>query len=566
MESGLRGPVPEDEISVTLQIPQFLHLLSKVLLVSLLLFNTSSVDAQDWSYRIRPGDNLWDLGARYLKPSVPWQQLKQHNAVSDPYRLPPGQTLRFPVAWLRVEPAPARVLAVRGPVQVTGAGRGSQPVQEGMLLPMGSEIQTGADASVTLEFADASHLLLRENAQLQLDQLSSYGSTGMVDTRIRLQRGRSSSRVTPARGPASRYVITAPTATSSVRGTVFRVSAGDGAAAASTEVVEGRVQVSNRLGQRLVEPGYATISASSATAPEPVHALLPAPHIESSQLRLAPLPLLAAWQPVTGAAGYRVEVVRADTPEVLLFARDLVEPRLQIDDLPPGQLRLLVRAVSAEGVEGLDAEHAFTVPDGLPAPLTLAPLHGQTVHQPQPRFEWAVVPGATDTSLQIAREPLFLQPVVDHETHGHRVRVPSVLAPGNYFWRVASLDAQGNRGRYGQALPLQISDAPQDPHLQSDKGQKGQFTLRWQAGQSGQRYRVQIARHADFSRPLLDSEVDSPEVSLKQPWRGGNLYVRVQTLDDDGYASPFSPVQQVHLPCKLCYGAGGGALLLLLAL
>lgn len=566
LETGLRGPVPEDEISVTLQNPQFLHLFLKALLAGLLLFNAASAGAQDWSYRIRPGDNLWDLGARYLKPSVPWQQLKQHNAVSDPYRLPPGQTLRFPVAWLRVEPAPARVLAVRGPVQVTGAGHGPQPVREGMLLPIGSEIQTGADASVTLKFADDSHLLLRENAQLLLDQLSSYGSTGMVDTRIRLQRGRSSSRVTPARGPASRYMITAPTATSSVRGTVFRVSAGDATAAASTEVVEGRVQVSNRLGQRLVERGYAAISASSSAAPAPVHALLPAPLIEPSQLRLAPLPLLAAWQPVVGAAGYRVEVVKADAPEVLLFARNLTEPKLQIDDLPPGQLRLLVRAVSAEGVEGLDAEHAFTVPDGLPAPLTLAPLHGQTVHQPQPRFEWAVVPGATGTSLQIAREPLFLQPVLEHEAHGRRARAPAALPPGDYFWRVASLDAQGQRGRYGQALPLQISDAPPDPQLQSDKGQKGQFTLRWQAGESGQRYRVQIARQKDFSRPLLDREVESPEVSLKQPWRGGKLYVRVRTLDDDGYAGPFSPVQQIQLPCKLCYGAGAGALLLLIAL
>ena len=566
LETGLRGPVPEDEISVTLQIPQFLHLLLKALLVSLLLLNIPSADAQDWSYRVRPGDNLWDLGARYLKPSVPWQQLKQHNAVSDPYRLPPGQTLRFPIAWLRVEPAPARVVAVRGPVQVTGIESGSQPVRKGMRLPMGSEIQTGADASVTLEFADDSHLLLRENAQLQLDQLSSYGSTGMVDTRIRLQRGRSSSRVTPARGPASRYMITAPTATSSVRGTVFRVNAGGATAAASTEVMEGRVQVSNRLGQRLVERGFAAISTSSSAAPAPVHALLPAPHLEPSQLRLAPLPLLAAWQPVAGAAGYRVEVVQADAPEVLLFARDLTESSLQIDDLPPGKLRLLVRAVSTEGVEGLDAEHAFTVPDGLPAPLTLAPLHGQTVHQPQPRFEWAVVPGATGTALQIAREPLFLQPVLEQEAHGSRARAASALAPGDYFWRVASLDAQGQRGRYGQALPLQVSDAPPDPQLQSDKSHKGQFTLRWQAGQSGQRYRVQIDRRKDFSRPLLDREVESPEVSLKQPWRGGNLYVRVQTLDDDGYAGPFSPVQQIQLPCKLCYGAGAGALLLLLAL
>ncbi|MGH8054121.1 MAG: FecR domain-containing protein [Stenotrophomonas sp.] len=553
---------------MTLQNPRFLHfgVLLKVLLASLLLLNTVPAHAQDWSYRVRPGDNLWDLGARYLKPSVPWQQLKQHNAVSDPYRLPPGQTLRFPIAWLRVEPAPARVLAVRGPAQVTSKGLGSQPIREGMQLPMGSEVQTGADASVTLVFADDSRLLLRESSQILLDQLSSYGSTGMVDTRIRLQRGRSSNRVTPARGPASRYMITAPTATSSVRGTAFRVSAGNATVAGSTEVMEGRVQVGNRLGQRLVEPGYASISASNSAAPAPAHALLPAPQLDPTQLRLAPLPLLATWQAVPGASGYRAEVVRADTPEVLLFARDLAEPKLQIDDLPPGQLQLLVRAVSAEGVEGLDAEQTFSVPDGLPAPLTLAPLHAQTVRQAQPRFEWATVPGATGTALQIAREPLFLQPLLEQEARGNRVRAESALEPGDYFWRVASLDANGQRGRFGQALPLQISDAPQDPQLQSDKGQKGLFTLRWQAGESGQRYRVQIDRHADFSKPLLDREVDTPEVSLKQPWRGGKLYVRVQTLDDDGYAGPFSPAQQIHLPCKLCYGAGTGALLLLLAL
>ncbi len=70
--------------------------------------------AQDWNYRVRPGDTLWDLGGLYLKADVPWQQLQQHNRIDNPYRLPPGGLLRFPVSWLRVEPAPARVLAVRG--------------------------------------------------------------------------------------------------------------------------------------------------------------------------------------------------------------------------------------------------------------------------------------------------------------------------------------------------------------------------------------------------------------------------------------------------------------------
>ncbi len=540
-----------------------LHPLLRLALLLLFLSCSATLVAQDWTYRVRPGDTLWDLGTRYLKPTIPWQELQAHNTVADPYRLPPGQTLRFPIAWLRVEPAPARVLAVRGQVQVSDDRHGPRPLQAGMLLPIGSEIRTGDDASVTLAFADDSHLLLRENAQLHLDQLSSYGATGMVDTRLRLHRGRGSSRVTPARGPASRYMITAPTATSSVRGTVFRMAAGGDTLPATTEVLEGRVQVGNRRGQRLVAAGHATTSASASGAPTPAQALLPAPQLDEPALRLAPLPLLAAWQPLPGAAGYRVDVVHAEAPDILLFTRDTAEPRLRIDDLPDGQLQLLVRAVTAEGVEGHDATRDFTVSGDPPPPLTVAPLHGQTVNQAHPRFEWTQAPGADASVLQVADEPLFLHPRIEQETRGGRVRPQTALAPGDYYWRVASRDAQGRLGRYGQALPLHISDAPPEAQLQPAASERGHLTLRWQAGGEGQRYRVQIDRRGDFANPLLDREVDAPEVALKKPWRGGTLHVRVQYIDDDGYAGAFSPAQQLRLPCKLCYGAAGGALLLL---
>ncbi len=56
-----------------------------------------------------------------------------------------------------------------------------------------------------------------------------------------------------------------------------------------------------------------------------------------------------------------------------------------------------------------------------------------------------------------------------------------------------------------------------------------------------------------------------PQVSFKRPW-SGTLHVRVQYIDDDGHAGEFSPAQQIPLPCRLCYGAGGGALLLWLLL
>ncbi|HEL3008436.1 TPA: FecR domain-containing protein [Stenotrophomonas maltophilia] len=535
------------------------------LLCALLLLPAIAA-AQDWNYRVRPGDTLWDLGGVYLKPSVRWQQLQQHNRIDNPYRLPPGQLLRFPISWLRIEPAPARVLSVRGKVELSsGDGSASRAIQAGEQLHIGDTVQTEGESSVTLEFADASRLQLREYSRLRLDQLSRYGHTGMVDTRLRLQQGRASNRVTPARGPASRYIIDAPTATSSVRGTVFRVSAGDGRDAAATEVLQGKVQVGNAHGQRMVQPGQATRSASADAAPDAVTVLLPAPQLRNDELRLAPLPTLLAWTPVTGAAHYRVEVVEAATPEILLFAATTPDTRLAIGNLPPGQLRILLRAVDAQGVEGIDASADFELSDQPPPPLTLAPLHGQTINSDRPRFRWSQAPGARSSVLQIAADSTFVQPLQEQTSTGTDLRLAQPLPPGHYFWRIASRGADGHQGRYGQALPLQLSNEPVDPALQPPEAAHGELTLRWQAGSDGQRYRVQVDRRGDFKAPLVDETVAEPQVSFKRPWRG-TLHVRVQYIDDDGHAGEFSPAQQIALPCRLCYGTGGGALLLWLLL
>ncbi|MBH1461906.1 MULTISPECIES: FecR domain-containing protein [unclassified Stenotrophomonas] len=535
-------------------------------LLCALLFLPAIAAAQDWNYRVRPGDTLWDLGGLYLKPSVRWQQLQQHNRIDNPYQLPPGQLLRFPISWLRIEPAPARVLSVRGKVELSGAdGSATRAILAGEQLRIGDTVQTEGDSSVTLEFADASRLQLREYSRLRLDQLSRYGHTGMVDTRLRLQQGRASNRVTPARGPASRYIIDAPTATSSVRGTVFRVSAGDTGHVAATEVLQGKVQVGNTHGKRLVQPGQASRSISADAAPDAVSALLPAPQLRSDDVRLAPLPTLLAWDPVDGAARYRVEVVQAATPEILLFAATTADTRLAIGDLPPGQLRMLLRAVDAQGVEGLDASADFELSDQPPPPLTVAPLHGQTVNSDRPRFRWSQAPGARSSVLQIAAEPSFVQPLQEQSTQGTDLRLAQPLPPGEYFWRVASRDGNGHQGRYGQALPLQLSNEPVDPALQPPEAAHGELTLRWQAGSEGQRYRVQVDRRGDFRTPLVDQTVSEPQVSFKRPW-SGTLHVRVQYIDDDGHAGEYSPAQQIKLPCRLCYGAGGGALLLLLLL
>jgi len=237
---------------------------------------------------------------------------------------------------------------------------------------------------------------------------------------------------------------------------------------------------------------------------------------------------------------------------------------LRSDSLSPGAYRLLVRAVTADGVEGEDAQAAIAVADAPAPPLTIRPAQGETVSSARPRFEWTRNPQASATVLQIARDASFREVLAEQSTNGTRLRPEQSLVPGDYFWRVASRGMQGQRGAFGQPLSMAITDEPVTAGMQAPITRKGQLTIRWQQSQSAQRYRVQVSRDPAFSRLLLDREVEVPEVTLDRP-SAGTWHIRVQRIEDDGYAAPFSVPQEFKLPCRMCY-FGGGALLLLLAL
>lgn len=188
-----------------------------------------SARAADWTYRVRPTDNIWDLSRRYLRPDVSWQQLQLYNKLADPYHLPPGMRLQIPVTWLRVQPAKATVVAVIGSASARqGAQARSEGVKAGMSYGMGTQLSTDAGASLILQFADGSRVLMRGGSALELDRLSAYGSTGMVDTRLRLQRGRVIDKVTDV-AAAAHFAVQTPDSIPGVRGTHASATSDGGA-------------------------------------------------------------------------------------------------------------------------------------------------------------------------------------------------------------------------------------------------------------------------------------------------------------------------------------------------
>lgn len=522
--------------------------------------------AQEWTYRVRQGDTLWDVAGEYLTPSVPWQRLQEHNRVADPYQLVPGSTLRIPVQWLHRQPARAKVIAVRGDAQTqTSAGRAA-PVTAGMSLGSGAMVKTSPEATLSLQFADGSRLLLLGDSELLLERLTRLGRSGIADTRLRLQRGRIGNDVRHLRGPAANFIVDTPSASSAVRGTRFRVEAH--AAGTQTEVLEGRVAVSAGARSALVQRGYGTLVALDQAAVTPV-ALLTAPDLSGllppPQVTRAPL----AWPAVPGAQQYRVQISEHARFDSLQVDAEVDTPSFALPPLEEGRYHVRVRAIDAQGLEGRDAVAQLQVDGLLSPPYSIAPAASSVVRTPDLTLAWTQAPGAASYDYEVAGAAGWDKPVAQGRVKDASSVSLAPVVPGDYAWRIRSVDRAGRTGPFGDPVAFVIRPLAEVTSIDGSAAEAGdtrQVTFRWPAGQPGQRYRFQMSRTADFSDLAVDQTVDEAEITLPR-LRSGTWYLRAQTIDVDGFEGPFPRPQVVEVPCRLCkIGAGAGALLILLTL
>jgi hypothetical protein len=523
------------------------------------------VHADDWIYRVRPNDNIWSLSRVYLRPGVSWQRLQQYNHVADPYHLPPGMPLHFPVSWLSVQPADATIVAVSGDARVMPSGAAAPNVAvAGMKLGYGTHLETGTDASLTLQFADGSRVLMQGDSALDLDRMSAWRGTGMVDTRLRLQRGRVASQVTPMRGPAAHFSVETPGIVSSVRGTHFRIAADAATHSSRAEVLSGGVGVAGGHRHVLVTKGHG-VAVADGHAPGAARALLPAPRPACPAQPVTRLPFVLRWPALAGARGYRVQMAANDRFESLQLDRTGDSPHIALADPADGDYALRVHGIDDAGLEGMDAVCTFSVAAHPQPPLVIAPQADAKVRDAQPTFRWSRSEGVASYELQLAQDEGFARPTLARDgIKDDHLDAPEALPYGRYYWRVASRDANGKLGPYSDAVAFDRVAEPPAPALDAPRTGKQGLDLSWPAGASGQHYRIQYARDRDFAHPEVDRTLEEARLHVDHPGHG-TRYVRVRTIDVDGYAGPWGPTQTVELPCKACSIAaaiGGGAVLL----
>jgi hypothetical protein len=513
---------------------------------------------------LAPGDTLIGLGRRFLVDPAQWPQVARENQVKDPRRLPVGRELRIPLRLMRTEPVPAAVLISRGAVRTGGTELAS-----GQVVAEGADVSTGDDGQATLRLVDGTVLRLRGGGRVRIDESRRVLGTDGVRSGVKLEQGRVEIQAKPARGGQPGFRIGTPQGVLAVRGTEFRVSV-DGPATRS-EVLEGAVAVSGSLGtEQRVAGGFGTVVDASGRVAPP-SALLPPPDLAALPPQQERPLVRLALTPTAGAQAYRVQVARDDSFDQVLADVVSATPELRIAGLDDGRYSIRLRAIDAQGLEGLDARGTLVLKARPEPPLPRSPAPRTVIRGTQADFAWAANADAAHYRLQVARadggKPDFAAPL--HDLRDLTVLTVAIdgLAPGAYVWRLASVRAGGDQGPFSDTLTFEMKAIPPQPGPPAPPA-VGDDSARffWQ-GLPGQRFDFEIASDAAFTRLVEQLSLERTEIDV--PLKGaGRFYVRLRARDADGFVGPWSSTQHFDVPnCvrdaqRGCVQVQGGPLLL----
>lgn len=420
----------------------------------------SALNAPDsagtFHYTVQPGDSAWNITARYLRTTDHWQALRlRHHLQGD--RLQPGQVLDIPMNWLKLATPQATLIGLEGNVQLKQGTGDWQAARPDTALPPGAWLRTQYGSTATLLMQDGTRVLVRPDSELRLmpvDQADlerwlktqpQTAPTAQAPVRIELLQGGLENAVQPQTG-RNRFEIHTPSAVTTVHGTEFRVFAN--AQSSRAEVVHGAVNFHNPLGQ--VELGMATGSRAERGVP-PIDAvpLLPAPDVKALPDALTPGQMRQMSLPaVAGATAYRTQWFSPDTPGRLLHETVSASSQPGVPALPDGTYRWRIRAIDANGFEGLSAERTMTLTT---PPPSHQPLRLQAVRLGK-RLElrWTPPDAQASFQVQVARDATFGTVVLDEPTPHTRLSLPLPSPAVPHHARIRTLYPDGRSGAWSE--------------------------------------------------------------------------------------------------------------------
>ena len=116
------------------------------LVVAITLPGLVSAEEEYWEYTFRPGDSIWKIAKRYTTTVNNWGEIQKLNQIHQgpDRRIRPGTRIIIPISMLKLQPAPALVIALNGDASLVRANG------DRMKLTLGEKLYSG-DSVITAD-------------------------------------------------------------------------------------------------------------------------------------------------------------------------------------------------------------------------------------------------------------------------------------------------------------------------------------------------------------------------------------------------------------------------------
>lgn len=389
----------------------------------------SSNQSDDITYRVEPGDTLYDLRREYLLGANSAAAIARYNRIRNPRRIPIGKELRLPRDLLAYKPARLRVRSFSGPVEIDGA-----VPQPGVEIAEGALVTTGARGFISFVSDAGSSISLPSNSRARLDRARIYKLRDLRDISFTILDGRGEVTV-PSLKEGERFDTGTPIAVTAVRGTTFRVAHDGQSERSLTEVVEGKVSVANEAGETLATEGFGL--AATQSGPGAPEELLSAVDVEDAGRVQTGEIVEFVLAPPQGAVASRTQIAR-DAGFLEIVAEEIgSDQQADFADLENGRYFVRSRAIAESGLEGFAEVYSFRRKRlGVSASVEESEL--------EDAFKFAWLPegeGSVLYAFQLWREGDQDRMLVDELAPAGGSLLLSGLEPGTYIWRVAAMQA-----------------------------------------------------------------------------------------------------------------------------
>ena len=510
-------------------------------------------------FTVAKSDTLIYLSRDVLVSPAAWREVATLNRLANPNLIFPGQVLRIPTRLMRATPRQATLVSSAGDVRIAdvpvpGNAVGGLPVADGQT------VQTGAAGSAVLELADGSRVRMPPSSLAQIVGSQSYGvrpadgsaagaagtAGGWFSGALRVLRGSVEVFASKVLRAKPLEVIT-PTAVVGVRGTQFRVGFDDDANGRThSEVIEGqtRMDTVSRSAGADVGSGFGAAADASGKPPRATP-LLTAPDLSGVPQRFE-TPLVRV-ELAGQATGLRVQVA-ADSAFERIVSDQRIEAgqEIRIAGLDDAQWYLRARRIDDQGIEGFDAVRPFVLKARPEPPAYRAPRADAKQTVGTVEFTWARNSAAPQVRLQLADDAGFTRLLQDRDGVAEPTLRVDLKTAGVYFWRLASVRADGDHGPFGETQKFELRPTPEPPTggLAAD-GRS--LAFKW-SGRPQDRQEVQLARDAGFTQITAQATLASAEWLVATPSRSGRYYFRYRSVESDGFISAFSDPLEIDIP------------------